>query len=216
MANSISEPSESLSRKERERHRHRQDILTASEKIFSLKGYFNATIEEIAREAEFSVGTIYNFFDNKENLYQEIIHSLIANGFEDFVREVLTEPDPVQAIRLLIRLRLRQYEQHQGLFHVVIDSMPSGRFNPALLMPTECLKYHERYFEHLCAIIANGRDQGVFCSEEPLHLALTLEGVMHTFIAYWFKQRSANIQPAQLEILTRMIFRALGYKQHQE
>lgn len=213
MAKSIPNQSESLSRKERERHRHRQDILMASEKIFSLKGYFNATIEEIAREAEFSVGTIYNFFGNKETLYQEVILSIIESVFEDFVREILTEPDPVEAIRLLIRLRLRQYEQHQGLFHVIVESMPTGRFSPVLLMPAECQKYHDRYFEHLCVILERGCEQGVFAREEPVHLALSLEGVLYNFMAFWFKQRSISIKPEQLEILNRMIFRTLGYKQ---
>ncbi len=203
-----------LSRKERERSQHRRDILAAGEKIFAQKGYFNATIEEIAREAEFSVGTIYNFFSNKETLYQEIIRSIVETSYDDFRREIVPEPDPVQAIRLLVRLRIRQFEQHQGLFHVIVENMPTGRFNPALIMPPECLQYHERYFEELCAICARGRARGIFSDEEPLTLALALEGLLNTFAAYWFKQRSGSVTTPQITILDRMAFRALGCEGH--
>ncbi len=210
MPDTPDELNEGLSRKERERSRHRRDILAAGEKIFAQKGYFNATIEEIAREAEFSVGTIYNFFSNKETLYQEIIRSIVESSYDDFVHEIASEADPVRAIQLLISLRIRQFEQHQGLFHVVVENMPTGRFNPALLMPSECLQYHERYFEQLCAIVARGREQDIFCEEDPLTLALAIEGLLNTFVAYWFKQRSGNVTPEQVAILNRTVFRALG------
>ncbi len=202
------------SRKERERSQHRRDILTAGEKIFAQKGYFNATIEEIAREAEFSVGTIYNFFSNKETLYQEIIRSIVETSYEDFRQEIVPVPDPVQAIRLLVRLRIRQFEQHQGLFHVIVENMPTGRFNPALMMPPECLHYHERYFEELCAICARGRALGIFSDEEPLTLALALEGLLNTFAAYWFKQRPEHVTSQKITTLDRMVFRALGCENH--
>ncbi len=204
-----------LSRKERERSQHRRDILAAGEKIFAQKGYFNATIEEIAREAEFSVGTIYNFFSNKETLYQEIIRSIIETCYDDFQREIVPEPDPVLAVRLLNRLRIRQFERHQGLIHVVVENMPRGSFNPGLVMPPEYLQYHERYFEELCAICARDRDQGVFSNEEPLLLALTLEGLLNTFAAYWLKKRSGgDITPEYIAILDRITLRALGCEVH--
>ena len=204
-----------LSRKERERSQHRRDILAAGEKIFAQKGYFNATIEEIAREAEFSVGTIYNFFSNKETLYQEIIRSIIETCYDDFQREIVPEPDPVLAVRLLNRLRIRQFERHQGLIHVVVENIPSGRFNQELMISPEYQQYYESYFENLCAICAHGRDQGIFSNEEPLVLALTLEGLLNTFAAYWLKKRSGgDITPEHITILDRITLRALGCEVH--
>jgi len=57
-----------LSRRDRERERHRQEILEAAERVFVREGYHAATVEAIAREAEFGIGTIYNFFQSKEDL----------------------------------------------------------------------------------------------------------------------------------------------------
>ncbi|MDQ0291664.1 TetR/AcrR family transcriptional regulator [Oligosphaera ethanolica] len=204
------EQSDGLSRKERERLLHRADILAAGERVFASKGFHLATIEEIAREAEFSVGTIYNFFSGKDALYEEVIRFIVESCHNDFTRLVLPENDPQTAINLLIDLRVQQYEQHQGLFHIVLESLPTGHFNPANVLPEDCRKYHENYFQSLCDIFARGRAQGLFSDEAPLSLALIFEGVINTFVAYWSKKRSGQLSPHLVRDLKRVVFRALG------
>jgi len=58
-----------LSRKERDRQLRRSDILKAAEHIFALKGYHKATIRNIAKEAQYAIGTVYLHFKDKDALY---------------------------------------------------------------------------------------------------------------------------------------------------
>jgi AcrR family transcriptional regulator len=62
-----------LSRKEREYRRHRYEILEAALELFSEKGFYNVSMNEIAQKAEFAVGTMYKFFENKEDLYKALV-----------------------------------------------------------------------------------------------------------------------------------------------
>lgn len=62
-----------LSRKEREYNRHRKEILEVALDLFSEKGLYAVTMVDVAKEAEFSVGTIYKFFKNKEDIYKGLI-----------------------------------------------------------------------------------------------------------------------------------------------
>ncbi len=55
-------------RKEREKEQRRNDIIDAAERIFFRKGIDNATMDEIAEEAELSKGTLYLYFKSKEEL----------------------------------------------------------------------------------------------------------------------------------------------------
>jgi AcrR family transcriptional regulator len=55
-------------RKEREKERRRQQIMVAAKRVFSDKGFSRATMEDIAKEAELSAGTIYLYFKNKDEL----------------------------------------------------------------------------------------------------------------------------------------------------
>lgn len=59
-------------RKERERERRRQQIIVAAKRVFSDKGFNKATMEDIAKEAELSPGTLYLYFKNKDELYASL------------------------------------------------------------------------------------------------------------------------------------------------
>lgn len=49
-------------------------ILRAAEAVFSKKGYRQATLDEIVKIADTGKGTVYKYFNNKENLFYTLIH----------------------------------------------------------------------------------------------------------------------------------------------
>lgn len=59
-------------RKAREKERRRNQIVDAAERIIFSKGLEQATMDEIAEEAELSKGTLYLYFKNKNELYLAI------------------------------------------------------------------------------------------------------------------------------------------------
>lgn len=59
-------------RKAREKERRRNNIIDAAEKVIFDKGLDQATMEEIAEQAELSKGTLYLYFKNKNELYMAI------------------------------------------------------------------------------------------------------------------------------------------------
>lgn len=56
----------------------RQQVLQAAAKSFSLFGYKATTMDQVAKIANVGKGTIYTFFTNKEQLFDEILRELIA------------------------------------------------------------------------------------------------------------------------------------------
>ena len=55
----------------------KENILDAASKSFALFGYKGTTMDQVAKIANVGKGTIYTFFENKEELFDEIIGSLI-------------------------------------------------------------------------------------------------------------------------------------------
>lgn len=76
-----------LSRKERERLTRESEVLSAAEKLFTRKGYENTTMDEIAKEAEFTKRTLYQYFISKENLF----YAVIINGVKQLISYVEEE-----------------------------------------------------------------------------------------------------------------------------
>ncbi|MCE5252299.1 TetR/AcrR family transcriptional regulator [bacterium] len=68
---------ETLPRREREKETHRLEILAAATRVFARKGYFHATLDEVAQEAEFSKASLYNYFSSKEDLLFSIMKTVI-------------------------------------------------------------------------------------------------------------------------------------------
>ena len=86
-------------RKQRERERRRQQIIVAAKRVFSERGFSKATMEDIAREAELSPGTLYLYFKNKDELYASLslrILQYMNIRLEDVKKE--TDSNPEQKI----------------------------------------------------------------------------------------------------------------------
>ena len=68
--------STTASRREQRRQLHqdlsRTQLLDAAEEVFGAKGFHETTLKEIAELAEFSVGSVYSFFENKDDLFLNV------------------------------------------------------------------------------------------------------------------------------------------------
>ncbi|MCP4719563.1 MAG: helix-turn-helix transcriptional regulator [Desulfobacteraceae bacterium] len=76
-------------RRERERKYRSQTILSAAEALFAEKGFRKTSVDAIADQAEVSVGTVYFYFKNKEelliHLFDEslyLLRSILGKEFE--------------------------------------------------------------------------------------------------------------------------------------
>jgi AcrR family transcriptional regulator len=71
--NNTENPSRSAMRRQREREQRFRTILTAAAQLFAREGYHRTSMERIADLAEVSVGTVYFYFKNKEDLLIQMI-----------------------------------------------------------------------------------------------------------------------------------------------
>lgn len=71
--------SRSALRRQREREQRLETILDAAGRLFTTEGYHRTGMERIADEAEVSVGTVYFYFKNKEDL---LVKLLDRTGYE--------------------------------------------------------------------------------------------------------------------------------------
>jgi len=71
--------SKSALRRQREREQRLETILSAAQRLFAIDGYHKASMEKIADAAEVSVGTLYFYFKNKEDLLVKLLSQI---GFD--------------------------------------------------------------------------------------------------------------------------------------
>lgn len=123
-----------LTRKERERLTRRNEIIDAARHVFSLRGFADATLEEIAERAEFGKGTLYNYFQNKEELFEAVIDTsyerLLEIAQEETQNESLDlQTAYLQTARKLVSLLFRE----AGVFLLIMRELHKPATQSTLL-----------------------------------------------------------------------------------
>ncbi len=73
----------------------RQDIALSSTELFVEKGFSKLTVSEVAKNAQVAKGTIYEYFESKE----DIVFVIIEYAQKSYDNEVLTNIDKTQSIQ---------------------------------------------------------------------------------------------------------------------
>lgn len=179
-------------RREKEREAHRRAMLKAAEEVFAERGFERATMEQVADRAAFSVGALYNFFENKDALFGEVIRGIAHDFYLLYQRIVEQAASPLAAIQAVVRLHLEEVARHGAFFRAVIAERPGGLICPDSAIPTECRAIYDAYVDDLARLFKRAMAQGQIRKIDPRYAALALEGTMHACTAYWHR-RGVNI-----------------------
>lgn len=80
----------------------RKNILQAAEDQFADKGFYGARIDEIAKQANINKRMIYEYFENKENLYKRVLFNVYSRMKKVEARLLKKDYDGVELIREII------------------------------------------------------------------------------------------------------------------
>ena len=145
-------------RKEQITEYRQKQILDAALEVFAQKGYGEATIPDIARQAGVAVGTIYNYYESKHDLLVSLVNTFIVT---EPLRELLkqsrkTKLGEKNLIRSVIENRLAFGFENLDKFLLVFteilrDSELRQKFSEQVITPL--VAFPENY---LSAKIASG------------------------------------------------------------
>jgi AcrR family transcriptional regulator len=181
-------------RKERERERRRQQIMVAAKRVFSVKGFSKTTMEDIAKEAELSPGTLYLYFKNKDELYASlslrILQYLLIR-----LEHVNTEKDltPEQRMESLKEAMYDVYEFDPlilvNMFHLQ-SSESLKNLTPQLL--AEIKELSRNSLKAMARIFEEGMSKGAFVEKKPLALSDILWALFSGIVLWEESKRILN------------------------
>lgn len=189
---SVSEESiNKLPRRQRERLQRRADILHAAEGLFAEKGFHAASIEEIARRAEFATGTVYLYFKDKDALYIELFEDKIR-ALGAAVREQIEDlKDPVDALTRLIQARMVYFEQNRPFFSIYARE-GMNLFENRDDRWRGVVQLFEEYLGMLTRLIQSGQRARAFRKGNPREFALALSGMMMQLTRDWLQHQDKS------------------------
>ncbi len=111
-------------------------IIDAAVHLFSSKGYYKATVSQIAEEAGVAKGTVYWYFESKKELFQEILLTGIYDLIDRITARIENEQDALKKIEIVVELLLKFYEdskQYSKMFQEGVISAIDQEFQGKML-----------------------------------------------------------------------------------
>jgi TetR/AcrR family transcriptional regulator len=171
-----------LPRRERENIRQRGEILETALMLFSEKGYHKVSMQQIAKQAEFGVGTIYKFFANKQDLYRLLIMET-AEKWQRAVFQVLEEePNPFRAIQGYIGVQSELFFDNLPVVRLYYSEIKGAYFNVRSGFDQDLLKLRDERIKKLASVFQIGIKESIFRDLDPYHMALALHGIVDAFL----------------------------------
>lgn len=180
-------------RKQREKEEMRALILDAARKIFLEKGYEHTSIRNIAEKIEYSPGTIYLYFKEKD----EIFHALHEEGF----RRLLEKMQPLEHVA-------EPFERLKAMGLVYLDFAKNNKdFYDLMFIMQAPIKHegHEewemghRTLNYLKNVLRQCQQKGHFKGRDIEYLSFTIWSTVHGMSALYCRDRCKAYHDVALE-----------------
>jgi TetR/AcrR family transcriptional regulator len=199
-----------LPRREREKLRQRQEILATALDLFSEKGYHNVAMHEIAEKAEFAIGTLYKFFQNKEDLYKTIVLER-CDDFEGACRLALEQSDDeVEKLRHYVRFRGERFRNNLPFVRLFLAESRGIGYNLKAGLDDEVRTRYYRILQKLATVFASGIEKQRFKKiADPYYLAVALDSVLDASLLLWLDAPERHPYPEDPDTVLNIFFQGL-------
>jgi TetR/AcrR family transcriptional regulator len=200
-----------LPRREREKLRQRQDMLAAALELFSENGYHNVSMHEIAGKSEFAIGTLYKFFQNKEELYKALVLEQ-CEKFEVAIVQAIEEVDgEVEKLRNYVRTKAARFRGNLPFVRLFLAESRGASFNIKAGLDEEV---RNRYYSFLQSRVASIFESGIKKERfkavaDPFHLAIALDSIVDAFLLLWLDAPERHPYPEDPDAILEIFFERL-------
>jgi TetR/AcrR family fatty acid metabolism transcriptional regulator len=160
----------------------RERILRAATDVFARNGYFNAKVSEIAKAAGVADGTIYLYFDGKEDLLVTIFREHTRSYLQSLEREMATINRAEERLRVAIRHHLETLGRDRALAIVAQVELRHSLKFMSLLSQQEVADY----LNMLRKLVEHGQTDGTFRRTlHPQLVAKSVFGILDEMVTSW-------------------------------
>lgn len=192
-------------RKEREREELKGLILKAAREIFLEKGYDQTSIRNIADRIEYSPGTIYLYFKDKDTIF----HALQQEGFQLLKQQIAVlqaVKDPFERLMAMGRIYLdfaMECADYYDLMFVIRAPMN-------VLKEDDCWDEGQSAFDLLIHVVQECMQQGRFKGHDVEELSYVIWATLHGMATIAIRERRRVVSEEKREKIEKLGFESFG------
>ena len=155
----------------------RDRILDSAFKLLAQYGFLKTTVEEIAAGAQVGKGTIYFYFQNKEDILVAVVDREMTKGFNEISKAMYKEEGADGKLKALLHTAFEYF--HKNPMTGKVMAMDQG---VALSVIKEKNKAYQGISSAgIKAVLENGHKDGAFREVDFPKVAYTIDSLIRSF-----------------------------------
>ena len=181
--------------------RTRKNILNCARKVFARAGYVTLRMSDVAEESGVSMGTLYRYFQNKDDLFVNLIGDIHEQMFSaSRASEHDFAADPYQALLAANRGYLKHYHENRDVMRALIEAgTVDERFRDVWWQMRR--RHIDRFVYALKTSHGIETVSGVSVRTVVESMASLVEQSAYT----WFAQEELNDKPISVETAAQVV-----------
>ncbi|MED4569242.1 TetR/AcrR family transcriptional regulator [Brevibacillus agri] len=179
-----------MSKRRLDGEKTKQHIVEKATELFSQKGYFATSIEDICQATGASKGSLYYHFKNKEQLFLHLLEKQYNEWAELWKEKVKQYATSVEKLYALAAFLLEDFLSHP--LKRAGEEFSGSQLADPLIMDQVLAMLSSSYTLYT-SIFQEGMARGEFAEADPEELAMILEGFVNGLINVGFKMEEERL-----------------------
>jgi AcrR family transcriptional regulator len=182
-----------------------QEILAATRKLLEQRGLEAMTMEEIATAAGVAKGTLYLYFQSKDDLIQAMITQVGENILRDVESSLQAQGTPAERLIRMVSVLLEYLNRERLLFPIYARELLRGKRDSREGFWRHYQETEERFLTLLTSLFAEGIAAGQFIPANPRLLTYLIRGLVRATSYYQRDERQADVAEEALPVILTLL-----------
>ncbi|MCM3766266.1 TetR/AcrR family transcriptional regulator [Neobacillus niacini] len=193
-----------MSLREKKAVKKKEEILKSAVEIMAGKGYHAVTVEEVASRLLMTKGSVYYYFNDKEDLLYQSIRMLMEQTI-DKIRSVLEEEITIveKLKKAIVQHTISIISERSGFsISIRLEQIFTGRYLE------ELIQLREEYSEDFDTLLEKGMEEGLFISTNVKVVRNLIFGAMNG-VVQWYSQEGEMDKKEFAEMIANHLLRLI-------
>lgn len=186
-------------RREREVVSAREAIVEAAITVFAEHGYHSATVEQLATAAGYSVGSLYNYFAGKQQLYRCVLRRIGREVQDEIEIDLPESVGFFEALTWSVERHFTAMTPYRSFFRTGFEERASFDLGLGAEIIAIQDTLGQVWLDRVIEMVERGQQRGEVRPGTPMTIAWMITGMMSSLFHIWVLGRIESIEPTLRE-----------------
>lgn len=188
----------------------RKAILAAAIRRFDASGYSATTMDEVAADAGISKGSIYNYFQSKEELFAQLFGAMASQKQNEIEAAMAQAGSPSKRIHCFVDQWAAHQSERQRFGRLFLEFWATAARGKQSHLAKTFSQFYNRWRDLLSATITQGIQEGEFRKDfSPPTAATLILAILDGISVQLVTDMGINVDDEFVEALKRAIMAGL-------